>query len=375
MTDAAERWRDPEKLLRGLGIRRPEEIHVETIAYYTGARVIYGRPDGSGASTVTAGNGAIITVDPTIPREEQRFHAAHELCHWILDRGIVTLAHDDSLIDEVEWWDEEGEEVWISRERRADEWAAELLLPQNLLSDDTYSRPISFATVRDLGARYRTGLVPTARRLVFCASEWCLLLASRPGQATRCLERNTLADTSRLLEAPGPGTVARELLRGSREEPGSTAVPADGWFDLAGAWWFTPHEDSVLLPSGEVLSLLWWQGDGYETLEMDALHDNYLPAEPGADAVRQLVWRLQESWGYRRLPRASGEIELVTLEPSRHRLVIRDPGGLDAAGVRGLVDEVARHKNVDRDQILYSLVDLDAYAGGDDGFGSVRWGL
>ena len=126
---AAERWFDPTKLLKELGILRPEEIDVEAIAEYAGATVVYDELRGCGGGLVARGDRAIITADRRAPREEQRLAVAHELAHWILDRGESGLVPSDPMGVFVNWFDEEGWEEDVTPEERADGWAIALLLP------------------------------------------------------------------------------------------------------------------------------------------------------------------------------------------------------------------------------------------------------
>ncbi len=104
-----DRFTDPWDLITELGIRGPEEIAVEAIAEFCGATVVYDRLYGCEASIVGRGDRAIITVDRGSPRARQRFSAAHELGHWLLDRGEAGFACSGEVF-EVEWWDEDGPE-------------------------------------------------------------------------------------------------------------------------------------------------------------------------------------------------------------------------------------------------------------------------
>ncbi len=356
MSDAAERFRDPSHLIDELGIRAPEEIDVEAIAEFCGATVVYDRLHGCEASIIGRGDRAIITVNRQATRGRQRFSAAHELCHWLLDRGQAGFACTEEMM-EVEWWDEEGEELWIAPEHRANEWATELLLPDLLVSRSQTSSEVSLAAARDLADRFRTSLTPAAMRLVTHTTlQPALLLSIRPGQPPRCLKRSLEVELDlSLRREPGPGTVAYELLRGSASKPGPVEVVSDGWIDRQDAWWFTLHEDSTRMPGGEVLTLLSWTGSAQNELAgMPSLEP--LEPRPGKRALRRLEECLCEHWGYRQVRGGGGGTTLVTDDPSPQRIEFPDLRSLDAETIRGLVDEVARHKGEYRDTILDTLV-------------------
>ncbi len=368
----ADRWEEPENLIADLGIRAPEEVDVEAIAEFAGATVVYEELHGCGASTVGRGDHAVITVDRSVSRERQRFAAAHELAHWLLDRGGAPFARDDPWPEEVEWCgdNEEGEVGTI--ERRADEWALALLMPYRLLDKElSGGAPVTFDTVRQLAGSFQTSPRNAAQRLVVCSCDHAMLISTRPGEPSRCLRRNYDGLDYWLREQPGPGTGAHDLLEDPRRAPGPREVVLDQWIDLPQAWWLTVREDSQAMPDGEILSLLSATGgDGFSCLVEEGERFP-LAAEPGPDAARQLVAALElELWGYRRVSvdpngrrrnnspgvAAPGETVLEARERP-HRIVIPDPASLDKAALRRLVDEVARHQGTPRDDLLLTMVD------------------
>src|SRR5262249_59184465 len=74
-------------LLLELGVERPEEIDIEAIAYHCGCKVRYRHLDGCAARLVGAGDRAIISVDENSRPGRRRFSVAHEIAHWMYDRG------------------------------------------------------------------------------------------------------------------------------------------------------------------------------------------------------------------------------------------------------------------------------------------------
>ncbi len=353
---AAERWLDPTKLLGELGILRPEEIDVEAIAEYVGATVVYEELHGCGGGLVARGDRAIITADRRASRPVQRLAVAHELAHWILDRGESGLVPSDPMGVYVSWFDEEGYEEDVTPEERADGWAAELLLPDTMLSAELHwDTSMTFETVRDVCRRYRTPLLPTAERVVWLSYGNTLLVRSELGEYTKCLRRNNTEIGDWLHDCPRPGTTAYDLLHGARESPGAATVASDGWLNIPTAWWCPASEDSLLTEGGKVLSLLSWPGDAMS--EMCGMWPkDLLPREPGVECAELLAGSLGKKWGYYPVAWADGELVMVTLEPSLQRVVIPRVG-LDAAKIRGLVAEVARQKEATVDEVLVVMMD------------------
>lgn len=151
-------FRRAEKLLEHLGISRPEEIDVEAIAAFCGAIVRYEVLKSSEARIVGFGDKAIITVNGSSSRGHQRFSVGHELGHWLLDRGRVAFECDTKVMA-AEW-------TGNSRERLANRYAADLLLPTWMFCPRVRSKPITFATVEELASVFEMSLTATAIRLV-----------------------------------------------------------------------------------------------------------------------------------------------------------------------------------------------------------------
>jgi Zn-dependent peptidase ImmA (M78 family) len=151
-------YRSPASLLDELGIREPEEIAIEAIAEYCGATILYQPLQGAEARIVGHGDRAIITVNEAAPIGRRRFSGAHELGHWMCDRGKIAFACTDRILT-TEWSDE-------NPERRANRYAVGLLLPSAIFSPYARNREVTFATVRDLADRFQTSLTATAIRLV-----------------------------------------------------------------------------------------------------------------------------------------------------------------------------------------------------------------
>src|ERR1017187_10341105 len=82
----------PAALLDELGITGPSEIILEAIAYRCHATIVYEPLTGCEARILGNDKEAIVTVNSNAPRERQRFSAAHELGHWMRDRGKVAFA-------------------------------------------------------------------------------------------------------------------------------------------------------------------------------------------------------------------------------------------------------------------------------------------
>ena len=245
----------PADLLEELGITEPRDIRVEAIAQYCGATVLYEQLDGCEAQIVGHGDRAIISVSRDALRARQRFSTAHELGHWMRDRGKLAsfTCADKSFVSE---WSSEGKD---NPEKRANRFAAELLLPEKMFEPDARGREMTFASVSDLAADYETSLTATAIRLVELGSFPAMLVCTEggrrrwfnPGRDVRGLwPVNQLHSDS----------AAHDLVKGYSRPEGPVEVAADLWIDRPDASRYVLWEDSRRVGSF-VLSMLWWKDE------------------------------------------------------------------------------------------------------------------
>ncbi len=259
-------FKPPAVLLEELGITEPSEVVIEAIAQYCGATVVYEPLDGCQARILGVGDRAIITVNSRSPAERRRFSAAHELGHWMRDRGKVAFACTDRSF--VREWGEENPE------RNANRYAAGLLLPPKMFQAAAHSKVPTFASVRELAMVFGTSRTATAIRMVelgeMPAMITCYDQAKRLWFARAPIVPNDFWPLAR----PGAHSVAARLLTDdSAIEPGPTLVDADEWLDKADTARYSLMEDSVRAGAGMVLTLLWWK-DEAQILDADGDEDD-----------------------------------------------------------------------------------------------------
>lgn len=253
-SDAPIRLTSPGLLLEHLGIDDPADLDVEAIAQACGATIVYENLQGCEARIIGAHGRAIITVAAGAPRPRQRFSAAHELGHWMHDRGKVAFACQEGQFV-AEW----GK---ANPERRANRFAVDLLLPRTMFKRRTRNRPVTFATVRELALEFQTSLTATAIRLVELSSFPALLICHDRGKRRWFAQSSGFALPVEPHETVRPGTVAFQLLKshGPRAAPGPRESVASAWIPI-----LPPDqdqaliEDSVATGSNMTLTLLWWR--------------------------------------------------------------------------------------------------------------------
>lgn len=241
------RFRSAPALLEELGISEPTDIDIEAIAQHCGATVTYGRLTGSEARIVGADDNAIITVNKSASRGRERFSAAHELAHWLRDSGEVAL-----LCNPEESFDESG---GTNRESRANEYAADLLLPRSMFKPRAEGKSMTLQSASALADTFEMSLSATTLRLVQLGSFPAVVVVS-DAERLKWFRRGPDVPESLWPHAPGRKTFAYDIARG-KADIGSGHVYVDEW--LSGAVErHSIHEDSRRLTDRLVLSILWW---------------------------------------------------------------------------------------------------------------------
>lgn len=246
-------YRSPQSILEQLGIREPADIHIEAIAEYCGATILYEPLQGSEARILGYGDKAIITVNSAVPLGRRRFSAGHELGHWICDRRRIAFLCTENML--AREWADDNPEV------RANQFSAELLLPEMMFAAKAKNLAMTFATVRDLADTFTMSLTATAIRLVEFGSFPAVLVCS-DRERRRWFKRGPdVPDVLWPHDRVTPRTAAHDLLHGKALPSGPVDVCADGWFGYRNSDRYAIREDTVRITDEYVLSLLWWKDE------------------------------------------------------------------------------------------------------------------
>lgn len=239
-----------EALLRDLGVTEPEDIDVEAIAWYLGAKVRYRELQSCEARIIGRGDRAIITVDERVLPARRRFSVAHELGHWRHHRGRCLVCRADEIGDR--------RRSASDPERVADGYASDLLLPRYILDPLLRKmRSPTLAGVRDLAKRFETSLTATIIKILE-ADQFPMMLICHGQGGRRWFDAAPSVDRRWFPKAElDPESYAFDLLFGEAvEEPRPRKVGADAWFDRAGAHAFEVLEQSYRLPNREVATII-----------------------------------------------------------------------------------------------------------------------
>jgi len=250
-------YRSPGELLAELRIEEPGDIQIEAIAQYCGATVLYEPLEGSEARLIGYRQRALITIDSKASLARQRFSAAHELGHWMWDRGRMAFACAEKQFNS-EWSKD-------NPERRANRYAEELLLPERMfrrILAEEQGEELPLAYVQRLAQRFQTSLTATAIRYVELSFRPAMLICSEHGVRRWYARSGPVPWSYRLKRELSKETLAVSRLGAGENGPSHGIVPAQAWIDLReGAFAPLPdvlHEDSLKISADLVLTLLSW---------------------------------------------------------------------------------------------------------------------
>lgn len=242
-------------IISNLQIQAPSEILIEEIAFTYGAIVRYQPLAGADGRLVRFGGRGIIRVRDDIPElGRRRFIIAHELGHLLLGHGsdVFKLCEEQDLL---EW-----SRAQQAYETEANEFAAELLMPEVFFQPHCQKGDPSLTAIEDLADEFQTSLTATAIRYVKFSPDRCAVVISQNGQIrwNRCstsfpywfLRRGRLHGY----------TYAIECFEGKTVPDRMSQVSATGWLPgLQRHAERTIWEQSLVISRrlSVVLSLLW----------------------------------------------------------------------------------------------------------------------
>jgi Zn-dependent peptidase ImmA (M78 family) len=102
---------------------------------------------------------AIITVSSNTSKSRQRFSIGHELGHWLKDHGKLLFFCKKENINL------RSKNIPIA-EKKANDFAADLLLPKNIFLPISRNRDITIDTAKEISENFCTSVSATAYRLV-----------------------------------------------------------------------------------------------------------------------------------------------------------------------------------------------------------------
>lgn len=238
------------QLISDLDIRHAREIDVELIAAHHDVIVRRIPMQHEEGRLIRTRNFGIINVgDDAYRTNKWRFVIAHEIGHFIRHPKIDSF--DACTRGDLSNYTGTG------REREANDFASELLMPEVLFRKACDRNRPSLRDVSELAEAFRTSLTATALRFVLYSPEPCAVVHSTAGT----VDWLDWSPTFRLAIRSGTNltsrTYAGDLSMGKAVDDRPSQVDGDAWSESRWASEVDLFEHSRKVGPDSVLTLLW----------------------------------------------------------------------------------------------------------------------
>jgi hypothetical protein len=239
-----------EDLLWSYGVSAPEHIDLDAIAFAQGASVRYHPLDGCAARLIGSDRRAVITINSRDSRTRQRFSLAHELAHWIQDRGTGSFL---CAKEDIGAHNAEARGV----EASANAYASQLVLPNYLFDPIARGSKLTLNRAAEIGELFRASLTATAIKLVKRTELVAFVICHTKYRREWFIRGSRFPEDFWVLEELHSDTLAFTMLYGN--ETGISKVveePAIRWVSGPQVHATFARSQSVMLREGSVLSLV-----------------------------------------------------------------------------------------------------------------------
>jgi hypothetical protein len=235
-----------------LGYSHPTEVEIEVLAYMRGALVRGAPARGARANLLRLGPRGVIGVSDGLSFEERRWASAHELGHFEAHAN-VSFVGLCSTTDLVPAYEASG------REPEANAFAAELLMPEELVAKKCDVAKVSWEPICALAEEFAVSVTAAALRFVEHTPERVAVVCARDGVVSWCSATKDFGARPRRRSRVCEWTEAHDFFSKGKVAVKPQTVSASAWLDDAN------DEDDLVehvfaIPRlNTAMSLLWWK--------------------------------------------------------------------------------------------------------------------
>ena len=231
------------ELLDELNMTCLEDLDLVRVAEHIKIEIRYARLDACAANIIGVGEYAIMTVNQASTLGRKRYSIGHEIGHWIYDKGKGLYLCETKDLN-IPW----NSRSRISpAERRANRFAAELLMPRDWFREAARDREISFDTVEELGEDFQTSRTSTAIRLVELGSYLAMLIMfdCRGFRKWYCASTDFPERMYPCKNIPHNSHAWQDIVRAKLLRSDGHEVDGDLWLDHPRAFEITVYEQAI----------------------------------------------------------------------------------------------------------------------------------
>lgn len=247
--------KEPETILKEIGIYAPEDIDLELIAFHLGALVKAVPLNDCEGYIVGTNDKAIISINSEVPGQRQRFSLGHELGHWVNDRGKnLTYRCDKSDMNAK---NSPASNFRLQKEVRANRFSSRLLMPDHILDRHLMLNEVSWKQVNDIADTFNVSRTAAAIRFVEVCDLPCMLISwGEKGQRKWFVRGASVPETLWPLKNVPLSNFSQSNSRATTPRE----VDSDTWIDGMDSENYTLVEHQFF-NGYEYLTLLWWNDE------------------------------------------------------------------------------------------------------------------
>lgn len=239
-----------KNVISSLRIREPKEIDIELIAVHHNLFVKRRPLQHEEGHVVRAGKkGLVVVNEQAYASAKWRFVIAHELGHFLRHPTVDQF----DICTEADL----GTYLGSGREAEANDFAAELLMPEVLFKKSCERDRPTLRDVTELAERFATSMTATALRFVHFAPEPCAVVHATDGVVDWLDWSNDFKIGIKKGTRLTTRTYAGDLFAGNRVDDRLQQVDGDAWSDNSWASDIDLFEHSRRVGANSVLTMLW----------------------------------------------------------------------------------------------------------------------
>jgi Zn-dependent peptidase ImmA (M78 family) len=156
-----------KELLNDIGFHDISNLPLDIFVSGLGATLILEPLKNSDGKIIRGNSKTLIKINSQIPYEEKiRFTIAHEVGHFLLHDKLELEIHDDNS-NTLNWFKAtENQAKKGIQEWEANDFASELLMPEEIFRKMTYKKKFSPKLIKELSLRFKTSLTSVVYRLL-----------------------------------------------------------------------------------------------------------------------------------------------------------------------------------------------------------------
>ena len=227
-----------KELLEEIGAEELKNISLEMVATYLGITVLEESMNNADGRIVRGKTKTLVKINKDIPYpEKKRFVLAHEIGHFLLHDRLEIHGDTDNTLN---WFQHtEARAIRGDQEAEANDFAAELLMPEAAFRKQCYRIPFSQNLIKNLSVHFNTSLTSVIYRCYSLNIHPLFIASMHNGKVLYYLKSHDLHVWVKNLTklAPPEDSIAMEYIEANydfiyKDSEKTQQIEKSTWFEL-----------------------------------------------------------------------------------------------------------------------------------------------